>query len=461
MIHPHLFNQISSDKVIHSGVIGTGHFATAIITQAQSMRRLQVSAVADLDVSAAKQAFRLAGVSDEGVRVCESRCAAQQALERGQRVIVQDPLLLMELAVDVIVESTGQPEAGARHALAAIDQGKHVIMVNKETDTAIGPILNRLATNADVVYTQVDGDQHGLLIALVQWARELGLEVLCAGKARDSEFIHDPTKRTVACDKQTVHLSDENARWLMPIEPGRAAEFVAARRQCLQELPQIAGFDVSEMVIVANATSLSPDVEALHCPALRTVELPEVLCSAEEGGILSRVGVIDAVTSLHSPVEAGLGGGVFIVVACVNDYSRHILATKGCLTNQRGTAALIYRPYHLCGVETPVTMLCAGLLGVSTGAAKDYAPHFDIIARSRRHLRAGQLFGDDHSPELQALIRPAASVQGKAPLPFHMGRGNPFTVDVPAGTIITAEMVKPLVDSVLWQLRRQQDELFL
>lgn len=204
MIHPRLYDLISSDKVIRSGVIGTGHFATAIITQAQSMWRLQVSAVADLDVSTAKQAFRRAGISDEGVRVCESRCAAQLALEHGQRVIVQGPLLLMELAVDVIVESTGQPEAGAKHALAAIGQGKHVIMVNKETDTAIGPILNRLATNAGVVYTQVDGDQHGLLIALVQWARELGLEVICAGKARDSEFVYDPTKRTVACEKKIV-----------------------------------------------------------------------------------------------------------------------------------------------------------------------------------------------------------------------------------------------------------------
>ncbi len=38
-----------------------------------------------------------------------------------------------------------------------------------------------------MVYSQVDGDQHGLMIGWVAWLRSLGLEVLCAGKARDGE----------------------------------------------------------------------------------------------------------------------------------------------------------------------------------------------------------------------------------------------------------------------------------
>ena len=50
------------------------------------------------------------------------------------------------MRIDVVCEGTGViPEAGAVHAKAALDNGKHVAMVNKETDSAVGPILKRLA----------------------------------------------------------------------------------------------------------------------------------------------------------------------------------------------------------------------------------------------------------------------------------------------------------------------------
>ena len=80
------------------------------------------------------------------------------AIESGKYAVVEDPMIMMELPLDVIVESTGIAEAGARHALAAIHAGKHVVMVNKETDSAVGPILQQLAKRQGLTYTQVDGD---------------------------------------------------------------------------------------------------------------------------------------------------------------------------------------------------------------------------------------------------------------------------------------------------------------
>lgn len=460
MIYTQLFPQLDSSRMVRAGVIGTGHFATAIVTQSRSMPWLDVSVVADLDVEAAGRAYRRAGLDDEAIAVCDSRHAVLQALGRGKRVIVEDALLLMELPLDVIVESTGVPEAGAHHALAAIHSGKHVAMVNKEADVVVGPILKQMADAAGVVYTAVDGDQHGLLIALVTWAQALGLEILCAGKARDAEFVHDVYDETVSCSGQTIGLEGDEGRWLDPIPPQRTDEFVTARRELLSSLPQVGGYDLTEMAIVTNATGLHPDVDTLHCPALHTAEIPEVLCPLEEGGILSQRGVVDAVTCLRHPHEAGLGGGVFVVVACANDYSRHILTTKGLIPNSRESAALIYRPYHLCGVETPMSLLYAGLLDRPT-AADDYHPHVDVVARTTRDLAAGEVLGDDHSPDLQALIRPAQALSQDLALPLHVGRGNRLAVDVPAGTVITAEMVVPPEESVLWTLRMQQDRHFL
>jgi len=474
MIYQHLFNQTDPDKTVRAGVIGTGHFATAVVTQAQAMARLDVPIVADIDVEAAQQAYHRAGVADEDIALCENRAAALAALEGGRRAVVRDAQLLMDLPLDVIVESTGVPEAGAQHAREAIRHGKHVAMVSKEPDVVVGPMLAHLARQAGVLYTPVDGDQHGLLMSLVAWARELGLDVLCGGKARDAEFVYDLATSDIVCGAQRVTFSAENTRWLGPVPTSAVQHHVQARKELLAPLPQVGGFDLVEMAIAANATGLEPDrpyihnatgaVDAnagrLHCPPLHIAEIPQVLAPMEEGGILEKRGVIDAVTCLRQPHEAGLGGGVFVVVACENDYSRHILTTKGLLPNARGSTALIYRPYHLCGVETPMSLLCAGLLGVATGAA-DVRPRVDVIMRATRTLRAGETLGTDHSPDLEALMAPAHSVTKDTPLPLHMGNSNRLRVDVPAGTIITAEMVDAPPDSALWALRRQQDQHFL
>jgi predicted homoserine dehydrogenase-like protein len=223
---------------------------------------------------------------------------------------------------------------------------------------------------------------------------------------------------------------------------------------------QIGGYDVVEMAIAANGTGLLPDIPELHCPTVRTTEIPEVLCPAEEGGILGGRGIIEVGTCLRHPAEAGLGGGVFVVVDCANDYSRYILTTKGLIPNSRGSTALIYRPYHLCGVETSTSILAAELLGVPTGAAR-YLPRVDVVARATRDLGAGERVGGDDSPDLQVLMQPAQPARGSAPLPLHMANGCSLTADVPSGSIICVDHVSAPLDSALWSLRAQQDEQFL
>jgi predicted homoserine dehydrogenase-like protein len=451
-----LFDRVKSGPV-RAGVIGTGQYATAIITQSRAIPRLEVPVVADPDLEAARQAYRHAGFAGEDVVVCESRRAAVQAIERGQRVILPDALLMMDLPVDVIAESTGVPEAGARHALAAIQHGKHVAMVNKETDVVVGPILKHMGDQAGVVYTAVDGDQPSLLIGLVTWARELGLEVLCGGKSGERDLLFDANAGTLSWRNRVAPLSAADANAFQPIPPGRAAEFVARRRAIQDDADRSPGL-CAELTIVANGTGLVPDVERLHCPAIRTVEIPEVLCPAEEGGILRQRGVIDGVTCLRHPHEAGLGGGVFVVVACENDYSRHILTTKGLVPNSRGSTMVIYRPYHLCGVETPTSILCAALLGVPTGAT-EMLPRFDVLVRAGGDLKAGEILYQNNRL-LETVIHPARPVTAGSPLPYFMADGNALAVDVPAGTTVTAEMVHAPPDSALWSLRAEQDTHF-
>ena len=459
MIYHHLFDQVKEKRTVRAGLIGSGHYGTAVITQARYIPLLEIPIVADVDPQAARLAYHHAGITDDDIALCDNRSEAIRAIESGKFVITEDPMLLMDMPIDVIVESTGVPEAGARHSSEAIQHGKHVAMINKETDAVIGPILKYLADKAGVVYTPVDGDQHGLLIGLVLWARSLGLEVLGGGKARNAECIYDPETRTVSCGRATVTVNESEVWALDRVPDGEARRYITARREMLASFPKTSNSDLGEMTVAANATGLMPDTPPLHLPVVRISEIPEVLCPVEEGGILGTKGAIDIITCLRQTDDAGLGGGVFIVVSCENDYSRMILTTKGLIPNARGSTAVIYRPYHLCGVETPISILSAALLNVPTGAAT-VQPHVDLVAKSNCELKAGTILGGGHSNDIDAAILPASPIAEGNPLPLYLLTGNRLSKDVAAETLITEEMVDPPSDSVLWSLRRQQDAHF-
>ena len=194
-----------------------------------------------------------------------------------------------------------------------------------------------------------------------------------------------------------------------------------------------------------------------------------MLCPVEEGGILSRRGAIDIPVVMHTADEPSEDGGVYIVVANDDACSRAVMIQKGLVANSRRTAMLVYRPHHLCGAETAMSILCAGLLGVPTGGAC-VLPRVDMIGTADRDLRAGKVLGADgglgYSPDLRASMVDAFPVTGGpatggSPVPYFMLEGNRLAVDVPKGTVITLDMVERPVDSALWALRAQQDACFM
>ena len=445
-------------------LIGTGHFGTAVLIQSLMLKELKVAAIADKNADAIRAAAERAGLGEDGLRFCSTREEVLSAMESGVLAAVSDAMILMDLPIDTIVEGTGNPEAGARHAEAAIQNGKNVVIVSKETDSCVGPILRRQAAEKGVVYTPVDGDQHGALIELIGWARSLGLHIVCGGKSRDAEFIYDKDSRTVTVyrdngitikETKTVQLKDDEVALFEELGDDPGAR-VAQRKLILDKLDKRGGFDLCEMVIAANASGLRPDTELLHDAVVRTSEIPEVLSLKENGGVLSVDSAIEVVTSIHEKREAGLGGGVFIVVHADNDYSQMILNTKGCISNRKGTSALVYKPYHLCGVEAATTLVAAGMYGLSL-VDESFRQDYDIVQEAVVDLKKGDVMGNDHDERLLTHMVPARPIAPDAPIPAHMLNGRRLAVDVPKGTVITYSMIEQPEDSMLWTLRAEQD----
>ncbi|MDR1626312.1 MAG: SAF domain-containing protein [Spirochaetia bacterium] len=470
MIYRQVFKKYRRKEKVTAAVIGPGQYGKAIVTQHPFVEGLHVPVVADTDIEAAKSSILKAGIPESKILYSKDAGETRKAIFDGKYVYTDDPMIVMDIPeIDVIVEATGVPEAGARYCSAAIERKKSIAAVSKEMDSAIGPILRRRAIENGVRYSPVDGDQPGLIIGLVEWGRMIGLSIISAGKARDAEWILDEKKRTlfVQSDGITVHkdqtesISERYIKYFkkIPNESDAAQEYIDNRLEAGKSMPIIGDYDYCEMTIAANALGLKPDIPQTSLAPLRITELPIVFCSKKNGGIYNNEGTIDCHTNLRCLDESGMGGGVYMIVRCDNEYSRYIVNTKGHIINYDGSAAVIYRPYHLCGVETCVTILCIGLLNVDTGAL-DYFPSVDLVKIATRDIKRGEELGNDHDKRMTAIMVPATKWGPDNAMPAHLITGNKTTVDIKKGQTITYSMIEEPTNSVLWELRAQQEKIF-
>lgn len=448
-------------RTVRALVIGAGEYGFSFVAQSRRAPGLRVVAIHARRPERGVAAFKHAGLREDAIAVCDTAAQARAALDAGQAVVSSDARMLIELPLEVVVESTGAPEAAALHADLALRSGKHVAMVSKEVDSVVGPLFHRRAKSAGLVYTPVDGDQPSLLMQLVVWARLCGLEILSAGKSSEYDFVWDPAARRVTSLDRVAPAPGLDALWDLGSRPAR--EVVQARAEMLAAIPQHTVPDLIEMMLVANATGLGPDVPAFHAPVARTTEVADLLVPAELGGILGRAGVVDVFNGLRRPDEPSFAGGVFVVVRCHDRKSWEVLRAKGHVVSRSGEAAMIYRPSHLLGVESATTILAAALDRRSSGP-DDVRPRYDVVGRTTKALRAGTLLavsGHHHQIDgVEGLMVEARRAEGANPMPFYLMGDNRLAEDVPAGTVITAKMVAPPAGSLLWSLRREMEEAF-
>lgn len=446
---------------VGAGLIGAGQFGLSLVTQARGCDGLDIRALCDRDGERAMRVCRDAGYAESEVRACASADEAAAALAEGRLAVVEDGALLMSLPLDIIVEATGNAEAGAALADLAISHRKHVAMVTKEADIVVGALLQARARDAGVVCTPVDGDQPALLMGLVSWARVLGFDIVCAGKSSEYDFVFDARRERVSWRGRSIGVPGFAKLWRLGDD---VAGTLAARADALHALPQRTVPDLCEMGLVCNATGMRPDVPAFHVPVARTLEVPGIFSAREHGGVLERAGTVDVFNCLRRPDEQSFAGGVFVVVACRDRRTWNVLAEKGIPVSADGRCAMLYNPQHLLGLEAPLSLMQAVRLGHSA-LGEPRAPVCDLVARAARDFRAGEVLEvtDRHHHEVEGLepmLVDAAPLEPNAPLPYYMAVGRALTRKVIAGKVISLADVTPAPDSPLWRLRAEQDRLY-
>ncbi|SMX50424.1 NAD(P)H-dependent oxidoreductase [Maliponia aquimaris] len=391
---------------VRAGLIGAGKFGSMFLSQVPSIAGLEVTAIADLDVQRARAACAAVGWED-------TRISATTFVEDGAALAARDD-------VDVVIEATGHPRAGIRHARAAIANGKHVVMVNVEADVLVGPALAAEARAAGVVYSMAYGDQPALVAELVDWARAAGFHVTAAGKG--TKYL--PAYHEVTPDDVWTHYGltpDEAARAGM--NPQMFNSFLDGTKSAI------------EMVAIANACGLSVPTQGLSFPPCGVDDLSHVLRPRDMGGQLEGRGMVETVSSVERdgrPVFRDLRWGVYVVLEAPNDYAAACFRQYGLPTDSTGRFAAMYKPFHLIGLELSISVLSAALRGEATGQAREMRG--TVAAIAKRDLKAGEMLDGEGGYTVWGKAQPVTRA-GDA-LPIGLAQGVALRRDLARGEML-------------------------
>ena len=417
------------NQPIGVGLVGVGQMGAGIIAQIDLMQGMNVVAAADIDLQRAASAFHNIGLSEDQVVTLPANATlaqANQALAAGKRIVTSNAALLPEMAgVEAVIEATGLPAIGAQVAYRTILARRHIILLNVETDVTVGYLLKRMADAAQVVYTTSAGDEPGSLKELYDFARALGFEVVAAGKGKNN-----PLDRTATPQQ----LMEQAKRQEM--NPKMLTEFVDGSKTMV------------EMTAVANATGLVPDISGMHGPHATPDTLAQIFCPKEDGGILSRRGVVDYALGSIAP-------GVFLIIT--TDQPKVIKDLK-YLRLGPGPYWALYRPYHLANLETPISVAQAVLLKQTTLAPQG-PPVAETTTVAKRDLRAGEMLDGLGATTVHGGIERADVAREGKMLPLGLSERARVRRDIALGQTLTYDDVELDERSFIVHARRLQDML--
>ncbi len=440
-LYPLLQKRAEENNPIRVGVIGAGKFSSMFLSQARLTPGLQIVGIADLDPDKALQALAKTGWDTARTTMTDSPGAINDAARHRRIALTGDAKALIDADCQIIMEITGNPEAGTNHAVRAIEAGRHVVMVNVEADCLLGPELARLAHRQGVVYSMAYGDQPALIAEQLDWARTVGFEVVCAGKGtRYQPEYHYSTPETVwgyyGFSEEQVGSGDYNAQMFNSFLDGSKSAI--------------------EMCAVANGSGLVPQRAGLQFPSVDISELAEVLKPVSDGGILEQDGTVEVIASEWrdgTPVPADLRWGVYVVFRAPTPYVARCFQEYGMKTDSSGNYAALYRPYHFIGLELGISVASIALRGEPTGCSRDFVA--DVAACAKKDLQPGDTLDGEGGYTVFGKLLQARDSLSRGALPLGLSGRARITVPVVKGEVLTYDHVEIDHNSMAYTLRKQ------
>ena len=423
---------IDNKKNVNVTLIGAGKFGSMFLSQSPYTKGLNVFTICDLNIDKAKNACREVGWK-------EDRINKVIFTEDFEKAINDDE-------VDVVVEATGHPSSGIKHARTCFKYGKHVIMVNVEADVLAGPSLSAEANSAEVVFSMAYGDQPSLTLEIIEWARASGFKVTAAGKGtKYMPEYHYSTPKTV-WDHYGL-TSDEAEKAGMNSKMFNS--FLDGTKSSL------------EMSAIANASGLNVPTNGLLFPPCGMDDLASLLKEKNKGGILEKSEQVEVVSSLERdgrPVFKDLRWGVYAVLQAPNEYAASCFKQYGMNTDKSGEFSAMYKPFHLIGMELNTSIFSAALLKLPTGQTKYFKG--DVVSVSKRNLKKGEKLDGEGGFTVWGKLIPASTSLNLKALPIGLANDMYLKNDLDKDKIVTWNDVEFDSNDEIINYRHQMENKF-
>ena len=408
---------------IRVAMVGAGTMGYGIALQIiRFTRGMRLVAISNRTPSRAEAAYRDAGV--EGVKHVEGIKQLEDNIARGGYSVTQDPTLLCRAGnVDAVVEVTGEVDFGARVAMEAIENGKHVILMNSELDAALGPILKVHADRAGVIMTNSDGDQPGVIMNLYRFVKTIGFRPVLAGNIKG---LQDPYRTP---QTQKGYAEKYN------LKPTMATAFADGTKISM------------EMAVVANATGLKVGKRGMYGPACAHVKDAVKLFPMEQ---MLDGGLVDYL------LGAEPAPGVFVLGYNDNPVQKSYL---NYYKMGDGPLYVFYTPYHLCHFEAPLTVARA-VLFKDAALTPLAGPVVDVITVAKRDLSSGEVLDGIGGFTCYGVAENHAASRKEDLLPMSLSKDCRLKRDVPKDGVITYDDVALPEERLCDRLRAEQDAIF-
>ena len=416
-----------SGKPIRIGLVGAGEMGTDIVTQVAHMPGIEIGAISELRLPSAGKAVDIAYREAGHWAETKTADALNRQMQLGKIAITDDVnLLLNSDLIDVVIDATGVPEVGAAIGLRAMENGKHLVMMNVEADVTIGAYLNSEAKRLGVTYSLGAGDEPSSCMELIEFVSAMGHPIVAAGKGKNNPLNIDATPDAYAEEAKRRNM---NVRMLV--------EFVDGSKTMV------------EMAAIANATGLVPDCQGMHGPSATLDQLAKILVPKKDGGVLSRMGVVDY------SIGKGVAPGVFVVA----EMSHPRLSERmEDLKMGHGPYFTFHRPYHLTSLEVPLTCARVVLYG-KPDMVPLAKPSAEVAAVAKKALKPDEILDSIGEHCYRAWIMTAADAREAHAIPCGLLHKAKVIKPIAKGELITTANVQVPADSKIAELRARQDKL--
>jgi predicted homoserine dehydrogenase-like protein len=274
------------------------------------------------------------------------------------------------------------------------------------------------------VYTAAMGDEPGVCKMLYDFAATLGFEVICLGKGKNNPIDHYATPDSCRAEAESKNM---NPKMLAAFQDGTKT--------------------MVELAAMANATGLVPDVPGCHGPNVDVADLNTVFSPKTDGGILNQSGCVDYSTGKVAP-------GVFIVVS--TDNSR-IMEDMKYYAMGDGPYYTLYRPYHLCSIETPLSIAEATIYNEATLAPKQLVA--EVVAIAKRDLKAGEKVGGIGDYDFFNTIYRYEEAKAARAIPMGLAANGTVLKDIARDEMLTTANFAPDTSTLVYKMRQMQDDM--